>query len=428
MEGRSCKTCESNDFSIENCETVCTTCGQVQDDFPTDEGDLKAIPDGQTMLDNLRNKKHESYDRLNKRIRGETTCPEARRQINRDKLSEEMRRAVKKLIKHPSAVDETMDLANSVFTAHKGRLLTCKKYGLVGACIYYLSAKHQLGLSLNDICKEFGIKIKVISVCLKQVKSLCPNFEYERPNIRDLINKYVDSMTTMHYDLRSLESAASHVKKSKTEADQSFIDETQPLVNRKDKTVLQNRIVLLLDLFEAMHPYNQPAPQSIITAVIYHAWRSLDTFKLLALNLRADLNHLKTTNTVDNANDDDDDDDGSAATSNLVIATPEENDEQLLQRRITAAKHSISYEKFCQLSNLKYSSNGHKVVSKLQSSLLMLGKYLGNVNKINLPWFLKDIIENSPHLIQEHMRTDSGIEGTIRSSGRTSETANSRED
>lgn len=380
-----CKTCESKDLIIENCERVCTNCGDVQEDLPNDQGNLCMLPDDEAIVSNFRDKKCDANERLTNRIRNETNSASVKRQICREKLLDDMRRVVKQLIKHPTAVNETMDLVSSTLKAYKGRLLTSRKYGLVGACIYYLSAKHQLGISLTDISKVLGIKMRVISICLKQVRDLCPNFEYERPNIKDLVKRFVDDMATKHYDLTSLEATnptGSCIGKTR---------EPKPLIDNKDKIVLQDRVMLLVDLFEAMHPYNQPAPQSLIVAVIYHAWRSLDTFKMIAVNLKSE---------IQNINDFD-----STVKLNL------ESDE-LTNRRAITVKHSISYEKFCQLCNLKYSSNGHKIVSKLQSSLLMLGKYLGDVNKINLPWFLKDIIENSPHLIQEHMRTEPATKAT----------------
>lgn len=376
-----CKACESADFTVENCEKICTNCGDVQEEF-ADEGRLCMIPDNDANVDSYRNKKYESNQRLTGRIRGETNNAETRREICREKLLEEMRKVVKQLVKHPSAVDETMDLISATFQAYKGRLLNSKKLGLVGACIYYLSAKHQLGISLSDICKVVNIKIKIISICLKQVRQLCPKFEYERPNIKDLVKKYIDELATKHYDLTTLEAANQTINSSQ------WTPSIQPqsLIDQKDRIVLQNRVMLLIELFEAMHPYNQPTPQSLITAVVYHAWRSLDTFKMIAVNL-------------------------SSGIQSTSIQTPSseqipDSDEQQMNRKAIRVKHSISFEKFCQICNLKYSSNGYKIVSKLQSSLLMLGKYLGDVNKINLPWYLKEIIENSPHLIQEHMRTE----------------------
>lgn len=379
---RACKSCESLDFAIENCERVCTNCGEVQEELPGDEGDLRMLSDNQIITDNIGNKDFDANDRLTNRVRGETQCAESRRQISRNKNLDEMRRVVRLLVKEPSAVEETMDLVSSTFQAYQGRMLTSKKCGLAGACIYYLSAKHQLGISLNDICKVLGIKMKVISVCLKQVKSLCPNFEYERPNIKDLVRKFIRQISSKTFDVNSLDTTS----QCGTSADTSQ-GESQPLIDSKDKKVLHDRVMLLLDLFEVMHPYKQPTPQSLVTAVIYHAWRSLDTFKLIALNLKRDLRE-----------------DTESPSPDLVIDTDEQ-----INRRAIMAKHSIGYEKFCQLCNLKYSSNGHKIVTKLQSSLLMLGKYLGDVNKLNLPLFLKDIIDNAPHLIQEHKRTGSTL-------------------
>lgn len=338
------------------------------------------VPDGDAMLDTYRNKDYEAQHRLTCRIRGETNNAATRRQIGRKRLMDDMRKVVKQLIKHAAAVDETMELIESTVKAYQGRLLNSKKIGLVGACIYYLSAKHQLGISIGDICKSLGIKMKIISISLKQVKELCPNFEYERPDIKDLVRKYVDEMANKCFDSASLR-LGSPIKVCTSSRSESL--ESIPLIDNKDKIVLQNRVMLLLDLFEAMHPYNQPSPQSMITAVIYHAWRSLDTFKLLAVNLRNQNISLP----------------GSEETLDDV-------EHQQIDRKVIRAKHSLSFEKFCQLCNLKYSSNGYKIVSKLQSSLLQLGRHLGDVNKINLPWFLKDIIENSPHLIQEHMRSE----------------------
>lgn len=379
---QACKTCESLDFAIENCERVCTNCGDVQEEILGDEGDLRMLSDNQIVSDNIGSKKFNTADRLNSRVRGEAQCACTRRQLNREKVIDEVRRLVRQIIKEPCAVDETMDLIYSTFEAYEGRMMASKKYGLVGACIYYLGAKHQLGISLNDICKLLGIRVKVISVCLKQVKSLCPNFEYERPNIRDLVRKFIDGMSTKSYDVMSFDTTSQAQDPSGRSP-----TEWQPLIDTKDKDVLQDRVMLLLDLFEAMHPYKQPSPLSLVTAVIYHAWRSLDTFKLIALNLRRDLHRA---------------DEPGSSTSKAMV----DSEEQMHRRAITA-KHCIGFEKFCQLCDVKYNSNGHKIVTKLQSSLLKLGKYLGDVNKINLPMFLKDIIDNAPHLIQEHMRTES---------------------
>lgn len=382
---------------MENGERICTGCGDVQEEFTTTgghPGNLCMLPDDEAIVDNFRNKNCEANERLTARIRNETNSNDTKRQIGREKLLVEMRRIVKQLIKHPIAVDETVDLIGSIFKAHQGRLLSSKKYGLVGACIYFISAKHQIGISLADICKVLGIKLKVISVCLKQVRDLCPDFEYERPNIKDLVKKFVDELATKHYDLASLEAAINPQDKSYPPMGEISKLTTQPLIDGKDKKVLQDRVILLINLFEAMHPYNQPSPQSMITAVIYHAWRSLDTFKLIAVNLKTSMNNIirsSESTKVDSTND---------------------SHEQQINRQAITVKHSISYEKFCQLCNLKYSSNGQKIVTKLQSSLLDLGKYLGDVNKINLPWFLKDIIENSPHLIQEHMRTEPVARGS----------------
>lgn len=342
------------------------------------------LPDNEAIVDNFRNKTFEAQDRLTNRIRGETNTNDVKRRISREKLVGEARRIVKQLIKHPSAVDETMDLVESTFKAYKSRLLASKKFGFIGACIYYLSAKHQLGISLTDICKAINIKMRVISICLKQVRQLCPEFEYERANIKDLVKKHIDELATKHYDLSALDTA------SPSKNDSSHVNSTvelQTLIDSKDRHVLESRVMLLIDLFEAMHPYNQPTPQSLIIAVVYHAWKSLDTFKKIAVNLSAGLSSLNNP--------------GHSAEQYSRIQV----DDQPNKRSIRA-KHSISYEKFCHICDLKYSSNGHKIVNKLQSSLLMLGKYLGDVNKINLPWYLKDIIENSPHLIKEHIRTE----------------------
>ena len=372
MGPQACKNCEGSDFVMETCERVCTNCGEVQEEILGDEGDLRMLSDNQTVSDNISNKKFDTNSRLNNRVRGETQCADTRRQISRVKIMGEMQRLVRLLIKEPSAIDETIDLINLTFLSYKGRMLASKKYGLAGACIYYLSAKHQLGISLNDICNVLRIRMKVISVCLKQVKCLCPDFEYERPNIRDLVKKLIDEISLRAFDLNLLDTT------TKTQ------NQCQPLISNKDKSVLQDRVMLLLDLFEAMHPYKQPTPKILVTAVTYHAWRSLDTFKLIALNLKRDMQNSDSHDTQNEVFDD---------------------SEEQITRSVMMAKHSIGYEKFCQLCDLKYSSNGQKIVTKLQSSLLMLGKYLGDVNKINLPLFLKDIIDNAPHLIQEHMRT-----------------------
>lgn len=375
-----CNSCNSSDFTIENCERICTNCGDVQEELAED-GRLCILADNEAIADSYRNKSYEANQRLTGRIRGETNSADTKRMISREKLLDDMRRVVKQLIKHPSAVDETMDLINSTLLAHKGRLLSNKKLGLVGACVYYLSAKHQLGISLTDICKTMNIKMKVISVCLKQVRQLVPQFEYERPNMKDLVKKYIDELATKQFDSSYLG------QMSPTKGGRARIPkEPQPLIDNKDRIVLLNRVMLLIELFEAMHPYNQPTPQSLIVAVIYHAWRSLDTFKMIALNLGSRIQGCvsKPESQEDHDNYEDDQ----------------------FHLKGTRVKHSISFERFCQVCSLKYSSNGYKIVSKLQSSLLMLGKHLGDVNKINLPWFLKDIIENSPHLIQEHMRSE----------------------
>lgn len=360
---------------------MCTTCGEVQEEIPGDEGCLRMLSDHQTVLDNLGSKEFDMGNRLNNRIRGETQSSDSRRRICKAKVLDEMRKIVKQMIKEPSAIDETMDLMNSTFQAYSKRMLTPKKNGLAGACIYYLSAKHQLGISLTDICKALDIRMKVINICLKEVKTLCPDFEYERPNIRDLVRKFVDRMATKHYDATTRDSSTT--TNDNLQQHSKVKPETQPLIAGKDKKVLENRVMLLLDLFEAMHPYKQPSPQSLISAVIYHAWKSLDTFKAIASNLERSIQDL----------------DRSESPPALIVA-----DDDINQIRMTV-KHSIGYEKFCELCNLKYSSNGHKIVTKLQSSLLVLGRHIGDVNKLNLPWYLKDIIENSPHLIKEHKRT-----------------------
>lgn len=371
-----CKSCGSNDITIESCERICINCGEVQDEL-IDEGQLCMLPDNEAIEDNFRNKNYEATQRLTNRIRGEANDSAARRRISREKLLDDSRRVVKQLMKEPRALDETMDLVKSAFAAHEGRLINSKRLGLVGACIYYLSAKHQLGISLADICKTVGIKMKIMSVCLKQVKSLCPNFEYERPNIRDQVKKFIDDLTTKHYDLSSLDN--NELENYSTSAGSSkSCNQPQTLINSSDRLVLYNRVMLLIDVFEVMHPYSQPTPQCLITAVVYHAWRSLDTFKMIAKNLCSRAQVISTGKAV-------------------------EQNEQYHERKNVRIQHSVSYDKFCHICGIKYSKNGHKIVSKIQSSLLMLGKCFGDVNKVNLPWFLKDIIENSPHLIQEHL-------------------------
>lgn len=376
-----CESCESNNFTVENCERICTNCGDVQEEF-ADEGRLCILADNEAIVDSYRNKNYEANQRLTGRIRGETNSSETKKVISREKLLDDMRRVVKQLVKHPSAVDETMELVDSTFQAHKGRLLNNKKLGLVGACIYYLSAKHQLGISLTDICKTMSIRMKIISICLKQVRQLVPQFEYERPNIKDLVRKYIDELATKHYDLNSLEQI------SPTKGGPSVMPkQLKPLIDNKDRIVLMNRVMLLIKLFEAMHPYNQPTPQSLIIAVIYHAWRSLDTFKMIAVNLGSRIH-------------------SGVSKPEMQMNVNNDFEDNRFHPKTTQVKHSINFERFCQVCNLKYSSNGYKIVSKLQSSLLMLGRHLGDVNKINLPWYLKDIIENSPHLIQEHMRAE----------------------
>lgn len=380
-----CKNCKSNKLILENCEQICTDCGEVQDEL-VDEGRLCILPDNETIEDAFRNKEIESNDRLTHRIRGEAGDAESRRRITREKLLDESRKIVKQLVKHPAAIDETMDLIKSTFQTYKGRLICTRKLGLIGACIYYLSAKHQLGTTLADVCKTLNIKMKVMTVCLKEVKLLCPNFEYERPNIRDLVKKFIDQMSTKYYDLPA--------------TDRPGDSQRQPLIDQKDKVVLQNRVILLIDLFEATHPYNQPTPRSLIAAVVYHAWRSLDTFKMIAIGIQ-NLSY-KTVNSdpQDNGNN------NQLVTTTIDNSAPQDNTDKIDEKVTTRVKHSIGYEKFCQICNIKYSKNGYKVVCKLQSSLIMLGKCLGDVNKITLPWFLKDIIENSPHLIQEHLRSN----------------------
>lgn len=382
---RTCGACGSEDFALENCERVCTNCGDVQEDVTGEEGDLRMLSDNQTVRDNIGLKKFDTGDHLTGRVRGETQCANTRRQVNREKVLDEVRRLVRKMIKEPCAVDETMDLIESTFKAYEGRMMASKKHGLVGACIYYLSAKHQLGISLNDICKVLGIKVKVISSCLKIVRSLCPDFEYERPNIRDLVRKFIDGMSVRSYDVMSLDTSQERDSSDKTST------EWQPLIHTKDKKVLQDRVMLLLDLFGVMHPYKQPSPHSLVTAVIYHAWRSLDTFIMIALNLKRDITQQSDCE--------------PGSSKGEAVVDPEE----LRHRRAITAKHCIGFEKFCQLCDVKYNSNGHKIVTKLQSSLLQLGRYLGDVNKINLPMFLKDIIDNAPHLIQEHLRTETTL-------------------
>ena len=383
---QACVTCAGKEFSIENCERICTNCGDVQEEFPGDPGDLCMIPDGDAAVDNFRNKNYEATERLTDRIRGETNSADTRRHISREKLLDEMRRVVKQLIKHPNAVDETMDLISSTLKAYSGRLLTSKKQGFAGACIYYMSAKHQLGISLTDICKTLNIRMKVINVCLKQVRSSCPDFEYERPNIKDLVKKFIDDMATQQFDTNT------NAEDSQIQADSLYQTKRSKsscyLIDHQDKSVLQDRVMLLIDLFESMHPYNQPTPQRLISAVTYHAWRSLDTFKMIALNLKSTIQGNSSMQ-------------DSSFTEHPGRLT---NDQP--HNGATIAKHSISFERFCQLCNLKYSSNCHKIVSKLQSSLLMLGRHVGDVNKVNLPMFLKDIIDNSPHLIKEHRRSE----------------------
>jgi len=385
-----CVSCKSTEFTIEGCERICINCGDVQEEL-TDEGRLCILPDNETTLESRRNKKFDANQRLNGRIRGETNGNEARRQVSRERLLDDMQKVVRQLIKHPIAFDETMDLVRSAFQAYHGRMLSSKKLGIVGACIYFLNAKHQLGITLNDICKVINVKMKVVSVCLKQVRQLCPEFEYERPNIKVLASKFIDQLATKLHDLDSLD--ASNVPVINLPNGKASREPQVPLVNKRDRSVLENRVMLLIDLFEAMHPYNQPSPQSLITAVVYHAWRSLDTFKMIALNLSSSL--MSTTN------------------KEVRIDQDTLNSEQAACRKSIRVKHAISYEKFCHLCDFKYNSNGHKIVSRLQSSLLMLGKHLGNVNKINLPWYLKDIIENSPHLLQEHLRTESSKPGDL---------------
>lgn len=374
-----CKSCESKDFTVEGFERVCTNCGEVQDDL-VDEGQLCMLPDNDAIEDNLRNKNYESNQRLTFRIRGEGNDAAGRRRINREKLLDESLKLVKQLIKDPSAIEETMDLIGATFAGHEGRLIHSRKIGLVGACIYYLGAKHQLGISLFDICKTLGVKMKVMNVCLKQVKSLCPDFEYERPNIKDLVKKFIDQLATKHYDLSNVED---NVDPSQTSEQTG--SKLQPLITQTDKYVLYNRVILLIDLFEAMHPFSQPTPQCLILAVVYHAWKSLDTFKMIAINLSSKIQSSLSEPTAESS------------------VSGQQSTSEKKAYKTFRIKHSISYERFCSICNIRYSKNGYRIVSKLQSSLLMLGQFLGDVNKVNLPWFLKDIIENSPHLIQEHL-------------------------
>lgn len=391
MEG-SCRTCGSDQLIVENHEQVCTNCGDVVEEF-AGASRLCAVPDGDAVQDSFRNKKYEANQRLTGRIRNETNCAETRRKIDRDRVVDDMRKIVKQFMKHPAAVDETLDLFKAVAKAHQRRLIANKKLGFVGACIYYVSAKHQLGISLHDICKTTNIKMKVISSSLREVRLLCPEFEYERPNIKDLVKKYVDELANRHYDLNAFESdptSSAHI-------------EPRPLIDPKDRIVLQNRVMLLIDLFEAMHPYYQPTQQSLVAAVIYHAWKSLDTFKMIAINLSTSIQTLSSIERSLDINDDDKCEHSSV---------PSDDELQRLENKALMVKHSIRYEKFCQMCKFKYSSSGYKLACKLQSSLLMLGRYLGDVNRINLPWYLKDIIENSAHLLQEHMRTETICEPT----------------
>lgn len=366
---RTCKSCKSNELSVETW-LVCMKCGDVQEELIDD---LCALSGNETTREKGRVKSYEAYERLTGRIRNETNSAETRRQICRAKVLNDMRKAAKQLVKHSSALDETMNLINNTFQLYKGRLLNSKKYGLVGACIYYMSAKYQLGISLADICKSLGIKMKVISSCLKQVRQLCPDNKFARPSINDLVQRFVDELATKSYVPTSLDTG----NLLGTEI------EPQPLIENDDRQVLHNRIILLIDLFEAMHPYNGPAPQNMITALLYHAWKSLDTFKIIAINFRSPLDSRASA-----------------------------NDNQIQQSNSTQTryKHKIGFEKFCQICNFKYSPNASSIVSKIQSSLLKLGKYLGDVNKINLPFYLKDIIENSPHLIQEYKNNEGGIQ------------------
>lgn len=328
-----CRSCDASEFSIENHEKVCTNCGDVQENGTN----LCSIPDKAASDDNFRNKEYEATQRLPGRIRGEARDASARRQVDRERMLDNMRKSIKLLIKDSSIVDETLALLKEVIESHNGRLLNSKKMGLVGACIYYLGSKHQLGITLIDISKVLGIKLKILNTCLKLVRELCPNFSFERQNIGDMVKKHIDQLSCY------------------------------PLIETTDKPLLEKRVMLLIDLFEAMHPFSQPTPQILITAVIYHAWRSLDTFKMIATNIA----------------------DGMQSTKN-IDCTP----------------HHMSYEKFCQICNIKYSSNGYKLVGKIQNTMLMLGKHLGDVNKLNLSWYLKDIIENSPHLIQAQKMSD----------------------
>lgn len=385
-----CQSCQKKDFMVENCERVCTYCGDVQDEL-IDEGRLCMVPDHETSLENIRNKDFESKQRLTSRIRGEANDAQSRKRISREKMIDDSRRMVKQLIKHPDAVFEAMDLIKSCLDAYQGRLMQSKRQGLVGACIYYLSSKHQLGITLADICKTWDIKMKRMTASLKQVKQLCPNYEYERPNIRDLVNKFIDQLETKKFDPITMTNSNQGVEFPNTIRDGIDANRNQSLLDPNDKTVLTNRVMLLINLFEAMHPFNQPTPQSLITAVVYHAWRSLDTFRMIAVNLSTNMRKLS-----------------SAIIGQGRTQCQDSHDKQIPSDELTEirVKHSISYEKFCQICDIKYSKNGYKIVRKVQTSLLMLGKCFGDVNKGNLPWFLKDIIDNSAHLVQEHLKTE----------------------
>lgn len=354
-----CKTCGSSEWDTENHERVCTNCGDVQESL---EELLCNLPDHGTVLDTNRNKNYEANQRLTGRIRGETQSSSARKNVNTEKVLDEIGRKVKLLVKNADALHEVTELVSQVVKSCKKRLTSDKKLGLAGACVYYVSAKYRLGLSLTSICKELGIKLKVINVSLRQVKEIMPNYEFERPNMKDLVTKYIDELSPKHCDITSL-----NIDNLGTVTSLK----TLPFITNEDKGVLTNRVLLLVDLFEATHPYNQPNPQTLIIAVIYHAWKSLDTFKLIAEQLHSSKN----------------------------ISPSEEQ-----QRQIHRMKNLISYEKFCSAFDIRYSSNGYKIVREIQGSLLTLGRYMGNVNKLNLPWFLNDIIDNSSDLMKEHKR------------------------
>lgn len=375
MDHETCKTCQKNNFTIENCERICTYCGEVQDEL-VDEGRLCMIPDQETLEDNFRNKNQEANDRLNGRIRGETNDAQTRKLISREKIFDESRRMVKQMIKHPDAVTEAMDLVKRTLNSYQGRLTHSKRQSLVAACVYYLSSRHQLGITLAELCKQWGLKMKHMNISLKQVKQLSPDYEYERPNIRDLVAKFIDRIESRQFEIFN--------------PDDSDVSITQTLLESKDKQVLTNRVMLLIDLFEAMHPFNQPSPQCLISAVVYHAWRSLDTFRMIAVNLSSNMRRL------------------SSALSGQSKEVPYEPEAMSHAIGINGNqfKHQISYEKFCKICDIKCSNNSYNIVRKVQSSLLILGKCFGDINKLNLPWYLKDIIDNSTHLIQQHLKSN----------------------